>query len=77
MIDIIEDVASSEGWTIQYAPCVWNNCLEKLENAEIDLLVGIAYTPERAKEVQLQPAYRHIKLGLALQSSWPENRELR
>ncbi|MDK9719413.1 MAG: diguanylate cyclase, partial [Trichlorobacter sp.] len=50
MIDIVEEVASREGWTIQYSPCIWNECLENLENAEIDLLVGIAHTPERAQK---------------------------
>ncbi|MCE1227464.1 MAG: EAL domain-containing protein [Geobacteraceae bacterium] len=50
MIDLVEEVARREGWTIQYAPCVWNECLENLENAEIDLLVGIAHTPERAQK---------------------------
>lgn len=50
MIDLVEEIARREGWTIQYVPCIWNKCLEKLQNAEIDLLVGIAYTPERAQK---------------------------
>lgn len=49
MIDMIEEVARREGWTIQYFPCTWSKCLENLQNAEIDLLVGIAHTPERAE----------------------------
>ena len=48
MIDLIEEVAAREGWEIQYVPCVWSACLENLEHASIDLLVGIAHTPERA-----------------------------
>jgi len=50
MIDLVEEVARREGWSIKYAPCVWSKCLENLENAEIDLLVGIAHTPERAQK---------------------------
>ncbi len=50
MIDIVEEVARREGWTIQYLPCVWNKCLENLAAGELDLLVGIAYTPERAEK---------------------------
>lgn len=50
MIDLVEEVARREGWTIQYAPCIWSNCLENLEQAEIDLLVAIAHTPERAEK---------------------------
>ena len=50
MIDIVEEVARREGWTIQYLPCVWNKCLENLAAGELDQLVGIAYTPERAEK---------------------------
>lgn len=50
MIDIVEEVARREGWTLRYAPCVWKECLESLERSEIDLLVGIAHTPERAQK---------------------------
>jgi PAS domain S-box-containing protein len=49
MPDIINEVARREGWTIQYAPCIWNQCLENLEAGSIDLLVGIAHTPDRAE----------------------------
>jgi PAS domain S-box-containing protein len=50
MIDLIQEIARREDWTIQYAPCVWSKCLENLETGTIDLLVGIAYTPERAQK---------------------------
>lgn len=50
MPDILEEVAQREGWTLEYRPCIWSQCLEDLESAEIDLLIGIAYTPERAQK---------------------------
>ena len=50
MIDLVEEVARREGWTIKYVPCVWSKCLENLESEKIDLLVGIAHTPERAQK---------------------------
>lgn len=49
MIDIVAEIARREGWTLEYAPCIWNNCLENLDAGAIDLLVAIAYTPERAE----------------------------
>ena len=49
MPDILNEVARREGWTIQYVPCIWNQCLENLDARSIDLLVGIAHTPERAE----------------------------
>ena len=50
MIDLVEEVARREGWSIKYVPCVWSKCLENLESEKIDLLVGIAHTPERAQK---------------------------
>ncbi len=50
MPDILEEVARVEGWTIKYMPCLWSKCLENLEAGEIDLLLGIAHTPERARK---------------------------
>ncbi len=49
MIDIVEEIARREGWTLEYVPCLWNNCLENLDTGAIDLLVAIAHTPERAQ----------------------------
>jgi len=50
MVDIIEEVARREGWTIQFVPRIWHECLENLEAGRIDLLLGIAHTPERAEK---------------------------
>ncbi len=49
LIDLIEETARRENWKIQYTTCIWDKCLESLENNETDILVAIAYKPERAK----------------------------
>ncbi|WP_130470571.1 EAL domain-containing protein [Candidatus Magnetaquicoccus inordinatus] len=48
-IDILERIAENEGWKLTYQFDTWANQLKHLEKGEIDLLVAIAYTPERAK----------------------------
>ncbi|MGC8827319.1 MAG: transporter substrate-binding domain-containing protein, partial [Anaerolineae bacterium] len=48
-IDILEEIARLEGWQIVYAAGTWEECLRRLEAGEIDLLVAIAYRPERAE----------------------------
>ncbi|GEM_PF-721311 len=48
-IEIIEVIAEQEGWTLEFIPGSWPECLERLETAEIDLLPDIALSPERAK----------------------------
>jgi signal transduction histidine kinase len=45
--DIIEYIASEEGWTIEYKRGTWSECLKMLENNEIDIMPDVAYTEER------------------------------
>lgn len=49
-IDILEYVAEKEGWELEYIYDDFPNLLEKLEKGEIDLLVDLAYTEERAEK---------------------------
>ena len=45
--DIIEYIASQEGWKIEYIHGTWDQCLQRLENNEIDMMPDVAYTEER------------------------------
>ena len=42
--EIIKEIASKEGWQIQYVHGTWSECLQKLGNNEIDLMPDVAYT---------------------------------
>lgn len=46
-IDIIEHIAKSEGWNIQYVPGTWAEGLERLAKGEIDLMPDVAFTADR------------------------------
>ena len=46
-IDIIEDIAGKEGWTLEYVPGTWQQCLARLQQGELDILVDIAYSEAR------------------------------
>jgi ABC-type amino acid transport substrate-binding protein len=48
-IDILNYIASKEGWQLDYEAATWEENLEKLEKAEIDLLLDIAKSEERAE----------------------------
>ena len=48
-IELLSDIARQEGWTLEFVPAPWKLLLEKLDKAEIDILVGIAYSPARAE----------------------------
>ncbi len=45
--DIIEYIASEEGWEIEYIPGTWEECLRRLGQNEIDIMPDVAYTEER------------------------------
>ncbi len=48
-IDVIRYVAEHEGWHVKYVARPWDELLTLLDTGKIDLLVGIAYSEERAQ----------------------------
>lgn len=46
-VDIIEEIASKEGWTLEYVPGTWRQGLKRLERGDIDLLPDAAFTAKR------------------------------
>jgi two-component system, sensor histidine kinase and response regulator len=46
-IDILNYIAAKEGWQLDYVAATWEKNLEKLERAEIDLLLDIAESERR------------------------------
>lgn len=49
-IDMLEEIATQEQWQLTYISGTWPEGLNRLEKEEIDLLVAIAHTEERAKK---------------------------
>ncbi|MBF0574083.1 MAG: transporter substrate-binding domain-containing protein, partial [Desulfamplus sp.] len=49
-IDIINDIAIQQKWVVTYIQGDFNQCLNRLNSGEIDLLAGVAYSDERAKD---------------------------
>ena len=47
-IDLLDAIAAKEDWQLNYIVCAWSDCLEQLSDSKLDLLVGIAFSPERA-----------------------------
>lgn len=47
---IIEEIADMQNWAIEYVIGTWNENLERLETGEIDVLVDVAYSTERAEK---------------------------
>lgn len=48
-MDVLHAVAVQESWRFTYVPGTWNQLLKLLDQGQIDILVGIAYSDERAR----------------------------
>ena len=49
LVEILNHIASRENWQVEYVPDTFEHCLAKLRRDELDLMVTIAYSDERAK----------------------------
>jgi len=47
--DLLREIARIQGWSPIFVPGSWGEGLERLQNGEIDLMMMVVYTPERAK----------------------------
>jgi len=48
-IDLLEYIAAREGWRLAYVAGTWQQCLERLERGEIDILPDVGYSDQRAQ----------------------------
>jgi len=48
-VDVLEYVAQREDWTLEYVPGTWAECLARLGAGQLDLMVDVAETAERAE----------------------------
>jgi signal transduction histidine kinase len=63
-IDIIESIARSEGWTLQYVSGTFAEGLARLTTGEIDLMPDVAFSADRARSYSFHKA--------PVVSSWSE-----
>ncbi|ACB00439.1 MULTISPECIES: EAL domain-containing protein [Cyanophyceae] len=46
-VDITSDIGRVENWAVTYVPCEWNQCLQQIEQGQLDLMVDVAYSDTR------------------------------
>ncbi|QFY88020.1 response regulator [Magnetovirga frankeli] len=63
-IELLQTMAQAEGWRLDYAPCTWNACLEQLQRGEIDLMPDVAFSEERARQMDFHQ--------ISVASSWSQ-----
>ncbi|MDT8466064.1 transporter substrate-binding domain-containing protein [Alcaligenes nematophilus] len=48
MGELLLEIAKREGWALEAVQCDWQQCLNALQNDLLDIVPGLAYSPERA-----------------------------
>lgn len=48
-IDILNEIAARSHWQLKYVDCEWQECLQQLEQGDIDLMPDVAYSESRDK----------------------------
>jgi len=46
-IDVLEDIARKEGWSVTYVPGSWQECLDRTTTGEVDFIGLITHTKDR------------------------------
>ncbi|MDR9436011.1 MAG: PAS domain S-box protein [Thiohalophilus sp.] len=68
-IDVLQDVAGQHNWQLKYHYAPWNELLEQLEAGQIDILVGIAYSDQRAERFRFSSQTLVNNWGVVYQAS--------
>lgn len=75
LVDLLEAIAVEEGWTLEFVPGTWSQCLDRLGRGEIDLQPAIAYTEARARiyDFSLEPVLSNWGVVIARNDSGIES----
>lgn len=57
LVEIVEEIAHREGWEITYVPGTWSENIKRLENFEIDVLLDLTYSNDRADRFTLNKIF--------------------
>lgn len=63
-VEVLDEIARIEGWALSYQPCQWADCLQQLEQGQLDLMPDVAFSLERA--------LRYDFHAVSVASSWSQ-----
>ncbi len=62
-IEVLEDIARQERWSLTYVPGSWSECLARLQAGEIDLLPSIGWSEPRAQTLDFTREFLYVDWG--------------
>jgi len=48
-VDLLEHISAKEEWRLTYVAGTWQQCLDRLEKGEVDILPDVAFTEKRSR----------------------------
>jgi signal transduction histidine kinase/DNA-binding response OmpR family regulator len=63
-VELLNHMARDEHWQLRYVPCEWSQCLEMLQQGQIDLMPDVAFSVERTRQYDFHTA--------SVASSWSQ-----
>ena len=67
-VEVIEHVADREGWSLEYVHGTWAILRAKLSSGQIDILLSMAYSDERAQHYSFNKiaVFNNLKISASL-----------
>jgi ABC-type amino acid transport substrate-binding protein len=62
-VKMLNHVAKKNNWNVQYLPGTWQENMDRLKSGQIDILLCIGYTEERAKFLDFPKEYLVMDWG--------------
>ena len=63
-VELLNEIARAEGWTLRYVPCEWVYCLGQLKQGTLDLMPDVAFSSERVQHFDFH--------NVSVASSWSQ-----
>lgn len=63
VIDVVDAIAREENWTIEYQPCAWANCMDRIKEGSLDMQCLIADLPERRQWIEFNSEAVYLDWG--------------
>lgn len=63
-VKMLDRIAEQENWDVQYVPGTWQENLDRLANKQVDLVLGMGYTADRAKFLDFPKEFLVLDWGV-------------
>ncbi len=63
IVDLLSEIASEQGWEVQYVPYSFEEGMRGVASSEVDMMIGVAYSGERAQQYDFNETSLFVNWG--------------